>query len=97
MPPPRVVATYLARDGRNHDVVVLTTPARRWRILDTCEDAVVHVETLTGHDDRLPQATALADDYATQQDAYHAGDRLDDPLPRLRPEPPAETEAQCAA
>lgn len=97
MPPPRAVAAYRSRDGRTHDVVVLKTPADRWRVLDICDSAVIHVETLMGDDDRLSQATALADDYAAQQDAYHAGDRLDDPLPRLRPLPPAEADAKCAA
>jgi hypothetical protein len=42
---PRTAATYRARDGRRHDVLVLTTPAGRWRILDPTETAVVHVET----------------------------------------------------
>ena len=61
MPPPRTAATYRARDGSQHDVLVLTTPAGRWRILDTTETTVVHVETLTGFDDLLSQATALAE------------------------------------
>src|SRR3954451_6268163 len=98
MPPPRTVATYQARDGRQHDVLVLTTPAGRWRILDTTVATVVHVETLTGEDDRLSQATALARDYASEQQAYHDGERLEDPLPRLRPAPPHEPEEPaCAA
>ena len=33
MPPPRTAATYRARDGNEHDVLVLTTPAGRWRIV----------------------------------------------------------------
>src|SRR3954449_5413840 len=97
MPPSRSVASYHARDGSPHDVLVLFTPAGRWRILDTTETTVVHVETLTGDDDRLSQATALARDYATQQQAYHDGERLEDPLPRLRPDPPSEEEPACAA
>lgn len=44
------------------------------------------VETLTGHDDRLLQAQALARDYADQQRAYHEGERETDPLPRRRPD-----------
>jgi hypothetical protein len=92
MPPPRTAAIYRARDGSEHDVLVLTTPAGRWRILDTTETTVVHVETLTGHDDLLSQATALARDYASEQQAYHDGERLEDPLPRLRPDAPPEDE-----
>ena len=97
MPPPRTAASYRARDGSRHDVQVLTTPAGRGRILDVGETDVVHVETLTGFDDRLSQATALAEDYAAEEDAYHAGDRLDDPLPRNRPSPPNERESAWAA
>ena len=40
------------------------------------------IETLTGHDDRLHQAEALARDYADQQRAYQVGEREDDPRPR---------------
>src|SRR3954465_9330550 len=98
MPPPRTAASYTARDGSEHDVLVLTTPAGRWRILDTSDDDVVHVETLTGHADLLSQATALARDYAAEAQAYHDGERLEDPLPALRPDPPRETEEPaCAA
>jgi hypothetical protein len=97
MPPPRTAAAYRARDGSPHDVLVLTTPAGRWRILDTTETTVVHVETLTGFDDLLSQATALAEDYAAEQQAYHDGERLEDPLPRQRPDPPPEQEPACAA
>ena len=97
MPPPRTAATYRARDSCEHDVLVLTTPAGRWRILDTTETTVVHVETLTGFDDLLSQATALAEDYASEQQAYCDGERLEDPLPRRRPDPPDEDEPVCAA
>src|SRR3954451_22130870 len=97
MPPPRTAATYRARDGSEHDVLVLTTPAGRWRILDTSESTVVHGETRTGHDDRLSQATALARDYAAEAQVYHDGERLEDPLPRRRPDAPPEDEPACAA
>src|SRR3954454_24401703 len=103
MPPPRTAASYRARDGSQHDVLVLTTPAGRWRILDTSDDDAVHAETLTGNDDRLSQATALARDYAAEQQAYHDGERLEDPLPRRRPgaapedEPGRRQEPACAA
>ena len=36
---------------------------------------LVLVETLTGHDDRIDQAEALAVDYAAEQTAYLAGRR----------------------
>ena len=97
MPPPRTAATYRAPDGSQHDVLVLTTPTGRWRILDTTDTTVVHVETLTGFDDLLSQATALACDYAAEQQAYSDGERLEDPLPRRRPDPPDEDEPACAA
>src|SRR4051794_33375526 len=97
MTAPRVAASFRARDGKQHDVLVLRTPAGRWRVLDTCNDRVIHVETLTGFDDRLSQASALAEDYAKEQDAFHSGERPDNPLPRLRPAPPNEGEAACAA
>src|SRR3954467_8812199 len=98
MPPPRTAATYRARDGSEHDVLVLTTPAGRWQILDTTDTTVVHVETLTGEDDRLSQATALARDYASEPQAYHDAARPEAPLPRLRPDPPHEPEEPaCAA
>src|SRR3954451_19000098 len=98
MPPPRTAATYRARDGSQHDVLVLTTPAGRWRILDTTATTVVHVETLTGIDDLHSQATALACDYAAEQQAYHDGERLPHPPPPRRPDPPREEkEPACAA
>lgn len=97
MPPPRTAASYRARDGRRHDVQVFTTRAGRWRILDVTDEDVVHVETLTGFDDRQSQAVALAEDYANEQDAYHAGERLEDPLPSNRPEPPEEDDSTWAA
>jgi DNA-binding response OmpR family regulator len=43
---------------------------------------IVLVETLTGHDDRIDQAEALALDYAAEQTAYHVGRRELAPLPR---------------
>ena len=42
------------------------------------------METLTGYDDRLDQAIALARDYAEQQQDFHDGRREEDPLPRRR-------------
>ena len=54
----------------------------RWRVLDAAATRLVVVETLTGHDDRLDQAEALARDYAGEQAAYHDGTRQLDPLPR---------------
>jgi hypothetical protein len=91
MAAPRITARYTTRDGREHTILVYRTPAGRWRVVDHDGDGAIIVETLTGFDDRLSQAQALAHDYAREQQAYHDGDRDTDPLPRLRPtgaEPP---------
>jgi hypothetical protein len=64
-----------------HDVVVRRDAAGRWQVLDVNGPRMIVVETLTGHDDRLDQAEALARDYAEQQQAYRDG-RRSDPLPR---------------
>lgn len=66
-----------------HDVVVTRDQAGRWQVLDVLGSTVALVETLTGHDDRLDQAEALARDYAAQQQAHHDGWRAD-PLPRAK-------------
>ena len=89
--PNTVTARYRAQDGDEHLVAVERTPEGRWRILDIAGDDTVVVETLTGHDDRLAQAEALAHDYAAEQDAYHHGQRADDPLPLPARGNPAET------
>jgi hypothetical protein len=93
MPDP-ITAHYRTADGREHNVVVQRTPEGRWRVLDVADTQTAVVETLTGHDDRRAQAEALARDYATEQQAFHAGLR-DDPL-RRPARPPAE-ERTCAA
>jgi hypothetical protein len=51
-------------------------------VFDASTTDLVLVETLTGHDDRIDQAEALAVDYAAEQTAYHAGRRELAPLPR---------------
>ncbi len=71
--------------GLWHDVLVTRDPDGRWQVIDTAGSQVTLVETLTGHDDRLHQAQALARDYAEQQRAHQAGEREANPLPR-RPE-----------
>jgi hypothetical protein len=81
---PQVNARYKAA-GSWHEIVVARDHAGRWQVLDTTGSRVTLVETLTGHDDRLRQAQALARDYAEQQRAYHVGEREADPLP-ARPE-----------
>jgi hypothetical protein len=63
-------------------VLVTRDPAGRWEVMDVTGSQVTLVETLTGHDDRLQQAQALARDYAEQQRAYHGGERELNPLPR---------------
>ncbi len=81
MPDPNATAArYRARDGTEHHIIVQRTIEGRWRVLDRVADHAVLVETLTGHDDRREQAESLARDYATEQLAYHAGERPDDPL-----------------
>jgi hypothetical protein len=96
MPDPATAACYRARDGTEHRVLVERSAAGRWRVLDAVDDddAIV-VDTLTGQDDRLDQAAALARDYAAEQQAHHDGARLDDPLPRHRPDDGEER--SCAA
>jgi hypothetical protein len=65
----------------SHEVLVTRDPAGRWQVVDTAGSQVVVVETLTGHDDRLDQALALACDYAVEQQAYQDGRRASDPFP----------------
>ena len=93
MPHP-VTARYRATDGGEHQVVVQRTREGRWRVLDVADSDVAVVETLTGHDDRLAQAEALARDYASEQRAFQVGLR-DDPLPSPLHEPIEER--RCAA
>ena len=83
MPNP-VTARYRARDGTDHVVIAARTPEGRWCVLDTANDTAIVVETLTGHDDRRPQAQALALDYAAEQQAFQLGLRAHDPLPKVR-------------
>jgi hypothetical protein len=64
-----------------HDVLVTRDSAGRWQVLDAAGSEIVVVETLTGHDDRLDQALAVARDYATEQQAYQDGRRDFDPFP----------------
>ncbi len=81
MPTQQASAGY-DRAGTWHEVLVTRDPAGRWQVVDTADSQVTLVETLTGHDDRLQQAQALARDYADQQRAYHDGEREANPLPR---------------
>jgi hypothetical protein len=80
MSAPKATGQYSAPSGE-HVVLVVRDPAGRWQVLDRDAVHVTLVETLTGHDDRLDQAIALARDYADQQQAYHDGRRESDPLP----------------
>ncbi len=77
---PHVTARYKATGGW-HEVLLARDQVGRWQVLDAAGLSLRLVETLTGHDDRLLQAQALARDYAEQQAAYHDGAREDDPLP----------------
>ena len=63
--PPAIAARYRARDGTEHRVLIRRHPTGGWRVLDVGETTFI-VETLTGSDDRLAQAEALARDYASR-------------------------------
>jgi hypothetical protein len=80
MAAPRKAARYSGSGGR-HDVLVSRDPGGRWQILDAAGADLVEVDTLTGHDDRLDQALALACDYAAEKQAYADGRRDTDPWP----------------
>ncbi len=90
-----VTARYRARDGTDHLVTASRTSEGRWCVLDTVADSAIVVETLTGHDDRQPQAQALARDYAAEQQAFQLGVREHNPLPK--PRPAIEQERRWAA
>jgi hypothetical protein len=76
----RVCAGYAAPDGW-HAVYIALDDRGRWQVFDASTTHLVLVERLTGHDDLIDQAQALAVDYAGEQAAYHAGRRDLDPLP----------------
>ncbi len=79
MTAPRVGGRY--RSGWQwHEVLVIRDSDGRWQVVDAAGSEFI-VETLTGHDDRLDQALALARDYAAEQQAYQDGRRDSDPLP----------------
>ena len=65
-----------------HAVYIALDEAGRWQVFDASAAGLVLVETLTGHDDLVSQAQALALDYAREQAAYRAGRRDSCPLPR---------------
>jgi hypothetical protein len=83
-PAARVAARYVAA-FEWHEVLVRRDAAGRWQVLDYAGPETVVVETLTGHDDRLDQALALARDYAAEQQAFRDGARESDPFPRPLP------------
>jgi hypothetical protein len=83
-PAARVAARYVAA-FEWHEVLVRRDAAGRWQVLDSGVPETVVVETLTGHDDRLDQALALARDYAAEQQAFRDGARESDPFPRPLP------------
>ncbi len=90
--PTRASAGYAAHDGW-HAVYIALDEGGRWQVFDASTTHLVLVETLTGHDDRIDQAEAVAVDYGAEQTAYHAGRRETAPLPR----PQLVTPAQRAA
>jgi len=82
-----LVARYRARGGAKHLVVVQRAARQRWRVVDIGPEKSTVVDVLRAAGDRLAQAHALALDYAREKQAYHAGVRPDDPLPRRRRRP----------
>jgi hypothetical protein len=76
-----VCGRYTGPDGQR-EVAVARDAAGRWLVADHGRDDTLVVEILTGHDDRLDQAIAVARDYVGQKQAYHDGRREDDPLLR---------------
>jgi hypothetical protein len=94
MPTP-ITAHYRARDGTDHLVLVKRTPEGRWQVIDHGDGDTRVVEILTGQDDGLAQAEALARDYAAEPHAYSQGRRPHDPLPRPRMQ--TGEEQSCAA
>src|SRR5215208_1452799 len=74
------VTSYLA-GGRPREVRVQRDEAGRWQVLDIGPHGAVAVDTLTGYDDRLSQARAVAVDYARQRAAFLRGERDDNPYP----------------
>jgi hypothetical protein len=76
-----VCGRYAGPDGQR-EVAVARDATGRWLVADHGRDHALLVEILTGHDDRLDQAIAVARDYAAQKQAYHDGRREDDPRPR---------------
>ena len=82
--PAEAVTSYLA-GGRTREVRVQRDEAGRWQILDIGPHGAVAVDTLTGYDDRLSQAHAVAVDYARQRAAFLRGERDNDPYPAARP------------
>ena len=78
--PSEPVTSYLA-GGRIREVRIERDEAGRWQILDIGPHGAVAVDTLTGYDDRLSQARAVAVDYARQRAAFLRGERDNDPYP----------------
>jgi hypothetical protein len=83
--PNTVTARYRARDGDEHLVAIERAAEQRWRIIDIAGAQTMLVEELAPPEDRRAQAVALARDYAAEQEAFHTGLRLSDPLPRHTP------------
>jgi hypothetical protein len=77
-----LIARYRARGGREHRVSIQRVAQGGWLVLD---DSTV-VQALLDAGDGARQAQAVALDYATEKQAYHAGLRLDDPHPMRWPQ-----------
>jgi hypothetical protein len=80
------IARYYGSGGEPHRVCINRHPDVDWRVIDVSPDgSATLVGRLDGADDLRSQATACAEDYATQCRLFHAGQRDDPPV--LRPKP----------
>jgi hypothetical protein len=76
--PHELSARYRDAAGIEHHMRLERAPNGYWRVLDASPAGIELVEELTGHDDRRPQAEALARDYATQAEVAAHGPHDDD-------------------
>jgi hypothetical protein len=103
---PTVLArTYKRSDGTKRRVLIAVDEADAWLVYDvpfgtTGEQQGQLVDHLTGCDDLLGQALALATEYLHCQVAFHAGEREDmpcaNPLPRPAEAPLAVIRSRAA-
>lgn len=80
-----LVGAYTDRDGISHHVCITFHPDLDWRIVDIAgpiaTGQITLVERITGVRDHRAEAEWIAEDYLGQSEAYHRGQRQQDPLP----------------